>query len=379
MPYGAELRAHCYRMLGSIDDADDALQEALLRAWRGLPRFAGRRLLRPWLYKIATNACLDLLGRRAKRVHPLEAGPPAGPDVDAPQGPRRESSWVEPYPDERLGVGEGYATPEARYEQREAVELAFIAALQHLPARQRAALILRDVLGFSASEVAEALESTPASVNSALQRARKAVRDRVPERTQQATLRSLGDERLHDIVQRYIHAWERGDVDAIIALLAEDATIAMPPWATWWRGREVIAGFVRRDGGDQWRLVPTRASGQFGSRPVPLGRPEARLRAGRARGARPRGRPHQAHHGLCDTRDLPSLRPAGRTPLVGAYRSLVGREHGGRSGPPEVVSAAAHATSERLRSGAQDARCGRCDARSHETSEHAGLEVRLMS
>jgi RNA polymerase sigma-70 factor (ECF subfamily) len=262
-PYGAELRAHCYRMLGSIDDADDALQEALLRAWRGLPRFAGRRLLRPWLYKIATNACLDLIGRRPKRVHPLEAGPPAGPDVGAPQGPRRESSWVEPYPDDRLGVGDGYATPEARYEQREAVELAFIAALQHLPARQRAALILRDVLGFSASEVAEALESTTASVNSALQRARKAVRQRVPERSQQATLRSLGDERLHDIVQRYIHAWERGDVDAIIALLAEDATIAMPPWATWWRGREVIAGFVRRDGGDEWRLVPTRASGQL--------------------------------------------------------------------------------------------------------------------
>jgi RNA polymerase sigma-70 factor, ECF subfamily len=262
-PYVAELRAHCYRMLGSIDDADDALQEAVLRAWRGLPRFAGRRLLRPWLYKIATNACLDLLGRRRKRVHPLDAGPPAGPDVDAPQGPRRESSWVEPYPDVRLGVGDGYATPEARYEQREAVELAFIAALQHLPARQRAALILRDVLGFSASEVADALESTPASVNSALQRARKAVRERVPERSQQATLRSLGDERLQDIVQRYIHAWESGDVDTIIALLAKDATIAMPPWATWWQGREVIAGFVRRDGGDQWRLVPTRASGQL--------------------------------------------------------------------------------------------------------------------
>jgi RNA polymerase sigma-70 factor (ECF subfamily) len=139
---------------------------------------------------------------------------------------------VEPYPDVRLGVGDGYATPEARYEQREAVELAFIAALQHLPARQRAALILRDVLGFSASEVADALESTPASVNSALQRARKAVRERIPERSQQATLRSLGDERLQDIVQRYIHAWESGDVDTIIALLAKDATIAMPPWAT---------------------------------------------------------------------------------------------------------------------------------------------------
>jgi RNA polymerase sigma-70 factor, ECF subfamily len=262
-PYRAALHAHCYRMLGSIDDAEDALQDALLRAWRGLPRFTGPSRLRPWLYRIATNVCLDAIAGRPRRMHPLDYGPPAGPGVGAPEGPLLESVWVDPYPDERLGMDDGYAAPHARYEQREAVELAFIAALQHLPARQRAALILRDVLGFSAKESGEALGASPASVNSALQRARRAVDARLPQRSQQATLRALGDERLRDIVQRYIDAWERADVAAIVALLAEDATVAMPPWATWWSGRDVIAGFVRRDGGDQWHYVPARASGQL--------------------------------------------------------------------------------------------------------------------
>jgi len=257
-PHRAELHAHCYRMLGSLHDAEDALQETLLRAWKALPRFGGRRLLRPWLYRIATNVCLDTLAKRPRRLLPIEQGSPASPDAD-PGDPLAESVWVEPYPDERLGLEDRYAAPEARYEQREAVELAFIVALQHLPAAQRAVLILRDVLGFSAREAAETLETTVPSVNSALQRARKAVDQRLPQRSQQATLRSLGDRRVREIVTSYIDAWERGDVDAIAAMLAEDATFAMPPYPTWWRGRETIAAFAAEP---VHRYLPTRANGQ---------------------------------------------------------------------------------------------------------------------
>jgi RNA polymerase sigma-70 factor, ECF subfamily len=256
--YRAELHAHCYRMLGSFHDAEDAFQETLLRAWRALPRFQGPRLLRPWLYRIATNACLDALARRPTRRLPIDHGPPAAPD-DAPGEPLAESVWVEPYPDEEIGLIDGYAAPEARYEQREAVELAFIAALQHLSATQRAALIIRDVLGFSARETAESLATTVASVNSALQRARKTVDERMPEQSQQATLRSLGDERVREIVERYIDAWERGDVHAIAAMLAEDATFAMPPYPMWWRGRDVIATFGAEP---VHRYLPTYANGQ---------------------------------------------------------------------------------------------------------------------
>ena len=240
----AELHAHCYRMLGSLQDAEDALQETLLRAWRGLGGFAGRSSPRTWLYTIATNACLDAIARRPKRVLPVDYGPASLPSKD-PGEPLVESVWVEPYPDEELGMPDGYAAPEARYEQREAVELAFIAALQHLPARQRAVLVLREVLGFSAREVADSLETTVASVNSALQRARKTVDERLPAQSQQATLRTLGEGRVRDLVERYVDAWAKGDVDALRALLAEDATFSMPPWSSWWRGRETIAGFAK--------------------------------------------------------------------------------------------------------------------------------------
>src|SRR2546425_12689985 len=201
-PHRAELHAHCYRMLGSVPDAEDALQETLLRAWRGLPRFEGRSSIRSWLYKIATNACLKAIERRHKRVLPIDYGPAADPH-DGPGEPLVESVWVEPYPDEKLGLEDGFAAPEARYERRESVELAFVAALQHLPANQRAALILREVLGFSAREVAETLGTTVASVNSALQRARKSVDEKTPEQSQQATLRTIGDERLSEIVDGY--------------------------------------------------------------------------------------------------------------------------------------------------------------------------------
>ena len=175
-----ELHAHCYRMLGSVQDAEDALQEALLRAWRGLRGFDGRSSLRTWLYRIATNACLDVLARRRSRRLPTERVPGAEPGA-APAAPVAETAFLEPYPDEALGVPDGLAGPEARYEQREAVELAFVAALQHLPAAARAALILRDVLGFSARETAAVLGTTVPAANSALQRARATIDARLPD------------------------------------------------------------------------------------------------------------------------------------------------------------------------------------------------------
>jgi RNA polymerase sigma-70 factor (ECF subfamily) len=238
-PHRRALHAHCYRMLGSIHDADDAVQEALLRAWRGLHGFEGRSTTRSWLYKVTTNACLTAIERRPKRVLPLDAAPGGDPDGV----PLSETVWLEPYPDEAVEAG---AAPHARYDQREGIELAFVAALQHLPANQRAALILREVLGFSAQECAELLDTSGAAVNSALQRARKAVEERAPERTQQETLRSLGDERLRALVERYVDAWERADVDAVVEMLTEDATFSMPPNLEWYRGPEAIADFLPR-------------------------------------------------------------------------------------------------------------------------------------
>jgi RNA polymerase sigma-70 factor, ECF subfamily len=258
-PYRAELHAHCYRMLGSVQDAEDALQETLLRAWRGLGRFEGRSGLRSWLYRIATNACLRGIERRPQRVLPIDYGPPADPH-DGLAEPLTESVWVEPYAD----GDDGLAAPEARYERRESIELAFVAALQHLPARQRAVLILRDVLGFSAREVADALDSAPTAVDSVLQRARKSVEQRLPARSQQATLRALGDERLSQLVGGYVDAWERADIDSVVAMLTQDARITMPPIPTWYRGRSAVAAFLAErvlDGNKAQRLLPVRANG----------------------------------------------------------------------------------------------------------------------
>ena len=263
--YRGELHAHCYRMLGSVHDAEDALQEALLRAWRGLARFEGRSALRSWLYTIATNTCLNAISRRPQRVLPIDYGPAADPHDGPAQMPVIESTWVEPYPDQGLGLEDGYAAPEARYELRESVELAFVAALQHLPANQRAALILREVLGFSAQEVADALETSVASVNSALQRARKTVDDKLPEQSQQATLRAIGDERLTEIVEGYMDAMGRGDVEAVVSMLSEDAAWSMPPLASWFTGREALRGFLSAgplSGNFRWKRLATTANGQ---------------------------------------------------------------------------------------------------------------------
>jgi len=265
-----ELHAHCYRMTGSVHDAEDALQEALIRAWRALPNFERRSSLRSWLYRIATNTCLDTIGKRPKRVLPIDYGPPGDPHA-GPGAPLVESVWVEPYPDEQLGLADGRAAPDARYELRESVELAFIAALQLLPPRQRAVLICRAVLGFSAAEVADTLDTTVASVNSALQRARKAIDDKLPERSQQATLRDVGDEHLRQLVETYVDAWQRGDVEAIVAMLKADAVISMPPMAAWFRGEGVrvfltdwaFSGrLYNAEGRRRVRVVPTRANGQ---------------------------------------------------------------------------------------------------------------------
>jgi RNA polymerase sigma-70 factor (ECF subfamily) len=262
--YRGELHAHCYRMLGSVHDAEDALQEASLRAWRGLERFEERSSLRSWLYTIATNTCLNQIARRPKRVLPIDYGPPTDPH-DGLGLPLAETIWVEPYPDETLGVEDGLASPDARFERRESLELAFVAALQLLPATQRAVLILREVLGYSAKEVAATLETTVASVNSALQRARKTIDDKLPERSQQETLRALGDEQLTQIVDAYMDALQRGDVPRVVSMLAEDAAWSMPPLPTWFGGTEEITGFLEfgpLSGAWRWRHMRARVNGQ---------------------------------------------------------------------------------------------------------------------
>ena len=263
-PHRGELQAHCYRMLGSVHDAEDALQDASLRAWRGLGRFEGRSSLRSWLYTVATNTCLTEIERRPRRGLPVDFTAATDPRV-GPGEPVTESVWLEPFADQSVDLPDGLASPEARYEQRESVELAFVAALQLLPASQRAVLILREVLGFSAQEVADTLDTSVAAVNSALQRARKTIEERTPERSQQATLRELGDEDLKALVEAYADAWERLDVDAVVGMLTEDATIAMPPLASWFGPRDQMAEFLAlfpMSGRWRWKSIPTRANAQ---------------------------------------------------------------------------------------------------------------------
>jgi len=261
-PLRRELHAHCYRMLGSTHDADDALQDALLRAWRGVARFEGRSSLRSWLYTVATRTCLDTVKSRGKRALPVDLGPSSERAVVG-DAPLNDVAWLGPYPD--VGLAAGPASPDARYEQREAVELAFVAALQHLPGNQRAALLLFEVLGFSAAEIATTMDTSVASVNSALQRARRIIAAKVPAATQQQTLRQLGDARLREIVAAYSAALERGDADALVALLTEDVTWSMPPLPHWYRGLEAVTDFAVRvplTGCGSWQHLSTSANGQ---------------------------------------------------------------------------------------------------------------------
>jgi RNA polymerase sigma-70 factor (ECF subfamily) len=258
-PLRRELHAHCYRMLGSTHDADDALQEALLRAWRGLAGFEGRSSLRTWLYTVATRTCLDLVATRARRATPMDLGP-ASEHAVLDLTPRTDVAWLGPYPDIDLAD-----EPTARYQQREAVELAFVAACQHLPGNQRAALLLFEVLGFSTAEIATMMNTSRAAVNSALQRARVIVAEKVPSPTQQQTLRKIDDARRREIVAGFSSAIERGDADALVALLTEDVTWEMPPLPHWYYGLEAVTDFAVRvplTGCGSWRHLPTSANGQ---------------------------------------------------------------------------------------------------------------------
>lgn len=251
-PLRPELRAHCYRMLGSAHDADDALQDALVRAWRGLAGFAGRGSVRSWLYTVATRTCLDVVDARGRRALPVDLGP-AGERTEL-DTPRTDVAWLGPYPG-----------PDAAYERRESVELAFVAALQHLPGNQRAALLLFEVLGFSAAEIAELMDTSVTSVNSALARARRLVAERVPPVSQQRALHELGDARVRELVTAYAGALERGDADALVALLTEDVTWSMPPLPHWYAGIGPVMDFAVRvplTACPGWRWTPVTANAQ---------------------------------------------------------------------------------------------------------------------
>jgi RNA polymerase sigma-70 factor (ECF subfamily) len=252
-----ELTAYAYRMLGSAFEAEDAVQETLLRAWRALDRFEGRASIRSWLYRIATNVCLDMLKGRERRALPVDLGP--SKTADAPLGDALpEATWIEPIPDARVLPGSG--DPAELAESREKIRLAFVAALQHLPPRQRAVLILREVLRWKATEVAELLDTTVTSVNSVLQRARAALATSDLSATDQAA--PMDDER-RKLLARYVDAFERYDMDSLTALLREDATWSMPPYELWLRGHLDIRRWCLGPGigcrGS--RLIPTSANG----------------------------------------------------------------------------------------------------------------------
>jgi RNA polymerase sigma-70 factor (ECF subfamily) len=263
-PYRHELQLHCYRILGSLQDAEDIVQETLLRAWRRLETYEGRAPLRAWLYKIATNACFDALAKRPRRVLPAAQSAPADPRQPfAP--PITEAIWLEPYPDDLIDAAE--AGPEARYSLRESVSLAFLAALQSLPPRQRAVLILCDVLDWRASEAAQMLDVTISAVNSALHRARVTMKKNYHARGRESLPALMPDSALRSLLERYVQAWEAADIDGLVKLLREDATLSMPPLPTWYAGREAIIAAAREkifagDARGRWLMRSIRANRQ---------------------------------------------------------------------------------------------------------------------
>ena len=261
-PLRREIKVHCYRMLGSVHQAEDLVQESYLRAWRSFDQFEGGSM-RAWLYKIATNACLNAIDSRKRvlRLLPDQMGPST---TKMPDGePPADIVWLEPYSESYLeGIADDKPTPEARYAARESVQLAFVAAIQQLPPRQRAVLLLCDVLGLASAEAATLLGSTTASTNSALQRARETLAKRYPEGRPLAVPRP--DVEQQQLLDRYLAAWEQHDVDGLVALLKEDAAFTMPPWLQWYMGRDAIRSFFavawKTCGGV--RLVPITANGQ---------------------------------------------------------------------------------------------------------------------
>jgi RNA polymerase sigma-70 factor, ECF subfamily len=260
-PRRAELHAHCYRMLGSVHDADDAVQETMLRAWRSLPRFEGRSSLRTWLFKIATNVALDVASRTSRRELPTTFGPPADPSNPAAI-PVTEVYWIEPYAAARE-LTSGLSLEEAHI-ARETIELAYVAALQHLPVRQRAVFILREVMRFRTAQTAEILDTTTAAVSSLLQRARAAVREKLPAVSQQTELETLGLATVSGLARSYARAIEDDDLDALMALLTEDPTWSMPPAPYWYRGREAVVAFHRSEVLSlHWRHLIAWANGQL--------------------------------------------------------------------------------------------------------------------
>jgi RNA polymerase sigma-70 factor, ECF subfamily len=241
-----ELQVHCYRMLGSLEESEDLVQETFLRAWRnrGSFRAEGPSSFRAWLYKIATNACLDALRVRKRRLTPPEVAAAANPQ--APPADPADLPWLQPYPDRLLASITPEDEPDAVVVARETIELAFLAAIQHLPPKQRAVLILREVLGWSAKDTASLLDTSVAAVNSALQRARATLQDRLPERRTEWTRSSTPSEEERELLRRYLEAHERADADGLAALLAEDARLTMPPHPTWYSGRDAVITAVRK-------------------------------------------------------------------------------------------------------------------------------------
>ena len=262
-PFRRELKLHCYRMLGSVHEAEDLVQEAYVRAWRSFDSFEGRGSFRAWLYRIATNTCLDALASR-KNVQRLLPDQQAPATAQMPDGkPAPDVAWLEPYPDLDLdGIADDAPNPEARYASREAVQLAFVAAIQQLPPRQRAVLLLCDVLGWSALEAATLLDRSTASINSALQRARETLAKRYPNG--RPTLAPRPNPAQQQLLARYLRAWEELDADSFAALLKEDATYTMPPLPQWYAGREAIRTFFEWawKAYDGFCLVPTAANRQ---------------------------------------------------------------------------------------------------------------------
>jgi RNA polymerase sigma-70 factor (ECF subfamily) len=266
--YRRELRVHCYRMLGSLDESEDLVQETLLRAWKHRSRFQGRSTFRAWLYRIATNACLDVLDGRSRRVLPQQLMGPSDPSVSLP--PREDVAWLQPFPDSLWEpVAPGDAEPDAQVVSRETIELAFLAAIQHLPPRQRAVLILRDVLGWPASQTAELLGASVASANSALQRARATMKEHLPRRRIDWAPAAEPSERERAVLRRYMEAFERADLAVVAELLAEDVRATMPPFPMWYQGREAVVGSLAASWNPdapgyvgRFRMVPTSANGQ---------------------------------------------------------------------------------------------------------------------